>query len=193
MATESLAGEVKRHSTWTIVMGVVIVLLGMLLVAHPFAAALTMTVMLGWVLALVGIAQFVFALHSGSAGKFFLKALSALLFVIAGLGLAFFPATGLATLTAMLGVFLLIEAGVLIVTAFHMRPMKSWGWFLFDGLVSLALGIMVLAHWPSSSVWAIGTLIGFAVLMSGFTRIMIASRIRSGAAAAEQYIRPGNA
>ena len=193
MATESLAGEVKRHSTWTIVMGVVIVLLGMLLVAHPFAAALTMTVVLGWVLALVGIAQFVFALHSGSAGKFFLKALSALLFVIAGLSLAYFPTTGLATLTAMLGVFLLIEAGVLIVTAFHMRPLKGWGWFLFDGLASLALGIMILAHWPSSSVWAIGTLIGFAVLMSGFTRIMIASRIRSGAAAAEQYIRPGNA
>jgi uncharacterized membrane protein HdeD (DUF308 family) len=193
MATESLAGEVKRHSTWTIIMGVVIVLLGMLLVAHPFAAALTMTVMLGWVLALVGVAQFVFALHSGSAGKFLLKALSALLFVIAGLGLAFFPTTGLATLTAMLGVFLLIESGVLIVTAFHMRPLKGWGWFLFDGLASLLLGVMILAHWPSSSVWAIGTLIGFAVLMSGFTRIMIASRLRSGASAAEHYIRPGNA
>jgi uncharacterized membrane protein HdeD (DUF308 family) len=193
MATESLAGEVKRHSTWTIIMGIAIVLLGMLLVAHPFAAALTMTVMLGWVLALVGVAQFVFALHSTTAGKFFLKALSALLFVIAGLGLAFFPTSGLATLTAMLGVFLLVEAGVLIVTAFHMRPLKGWGWFLFDGLASLVLGIMILGHWPSSSVWAIGTLIGFAVLMSGFTRIMIASRIRSGAAAVEQHVRPDNA
>ena len=192
MATETLAGEVKRHSMWTIIMGIVIVLLGMLLVAHPFAAALTMTVMLGWILALVGVAQFVFALHSSSAGKFFLKALSALLFVIAGLSLAFFPTTGLATLTAMLGVFLLIEAGVLIVTAFHMRPLKGWGWFLFDGLASLFLGVMILAHWPSSSVWAIGTLIGFAVLMSGFTRIMIASRLRSGASAAEQLVRPGS-
>jgi uncharacterized membrane protein HdeD (DUF308 family) len=189
MATESLAGEVKRHSTWTIIMGIVIVLLGIVLVAHPFAAALTMTVMLGWALALVGVAQFVFALHSSSAGKFFLKALSAVLFIIAGLMLAFFPATGLATLTAMLGAFLLIEAGVLIVTAFHMRPIKGWGWFLFDGLASLALGIMILARWPSSSVWAIGTLIGFAVLMSGFSRIMLASRIRSGASAAEQYVR----
>ncbi|MGB6193649.1 MAG: HdeD family acid-resistance protein [Terracidiphilus sp.] len=192
MATESLAGEVKRHSTWTIIMGIVIVLLGIVLVAHPFAAALTMTVLLGWVLAVVGIAQFVFALHSGSAGKFFLKALSALLFVVAGLGLAFFPASGLATLTALLGVFLVVEAGVLIVTAFHMRPLKGWGWFLFDGLASLVLGILILAHWPSSSVWAIGTLVGFAVLLSGFARIMIAGRIRSGATAADKYIR-GNA
>jgi uncharacterized membrane protein HdeD (DUF308 family) len=188
MATDSIAGEVKRHTTWTIIMGILIVLLGIVLIAHPFAAATVMTLMLGWALILVGVAQFVFALHSHSVGRFFLKALYAVLFVIAGIALAFFPVAGLATLTAMLGAFLLIEAGVLIVTAFHMRPNGGWGWFLFDGLASLVLGIMILAHWPSSSVWAIGTLIGFAVLMSGFSRIMIASKIRGGAAAAEEYL-----
>lgn len=191
MATNSITGEVKRRSTWTIVMGIVIVLLGLLLIAHPFAAATLMTLMLGWVLILVGVAQFVFALHSGSAGRFFLKALSAVLFILAGIALAFFPVTGLATLTVLLGIFLLIEAGVLMVTAFHMRPIKGWGWFLFDGLASLLLGVLILAHWPSSTVWAIGTLIGFAVLMSGFTRLMIASRIRGGASAAEQFLKHG--
>jgi uncharacterized membrane protein HdeD (DUF308 family) len=188
MAADSIAGEVKKHSTWTIIMGIVIVLLGIVLIAHPFAAATIMTLMLGWALILVGVAQFVFALHSRSVGRFFLKALYAVLFVIAGIALAFFPLAGLATLTAMLGAFLLVEAGVLIVTAFHMRPNRSWGWFLFDGLASLVLGIMILAHWPSSSVWAIGTLIGFAVLMSGFSRIMIASRIRGAASTTEEFM-----
>jgi uncharacterized membrane protein HdeD (DUF308 family) len=186
---ETITGEVKRRSTWTIIMGIVIVLLGIVLIAHPFAAATIMTLMLGWALILVGVAQFVFALHSHTVGRFFLKALYAVLFVIAGIALAFFPVAGLATLTAMLGAFLLIEAGVLIVTAFHMRPGRGWGWFLFDGLASLLLGILILAHWPSSSIWAIGTLVGFAVLMSGFSRIMIASRIRGGASAAEEYMR----
>jgi uncharacterized membrane protein HdeD (DUF308 family) len=188
MAADSIAGEVKKHSTWTIIMGIVIVLLGIVLIAHPFAAATIMTLMLGWALILVGVAQFVFALHSRSVGRFFLKALYAVLFVIAGIALAFFPLAGLATLTAMLGAFLLVEAGVLIVTAFHMRPNRGWGWFLFDGLASLVLGIMILAHWPSSSVWAIGTLIGFAVLMSGFSRIMIASRIRGAASTTEEFM-----
>jgi uncharacterized membrane protein HdeD (DUF308 family) len=193
MATDSIAGEVKRRSTWTIIMGIVIALLGLLLVAHPFATAVGMTVLLGWVMVLVGIAQFVFALHSGSAGKFFLKALFAVLFVLAGIALAFFPVAGAAWLTVMLGVFLLVEAGVLMVTAFHMRPAQGWGWFLFDGLVSLLLGVLILAHWPSSTVWAIGTLIGFAVLMSGFTRIMIASRIRGAAGSAERLMGSGRA
>ena len=174
-------------------MGIVVVLLGLLLIAYPFTAAVLTTMVLGCVLILVGAAQLVFALHSHSVGKFLWKALSAALFVIAGIVLMFFPIAGVATLTAMLGAFLLIEAGVLIVTAFHMRPIHGWGWFLFDGLVSLLLGVMILAHWPSSTMWAIGTLVGFAVLMSGFTRIMIASRIRGGASAAEQIMRHGHA
>jgi len=193
MATNSLAGEVKRHSTWTIIMGIVIVLLGMLLIAYPFAAGVITSVLLGWVLILAGVAQFVFALHSHALGRFFWKALSAVVFVIAGIALAFFPVAGLATLTAMLAAFLLVEAGVLIVTAMQMRPLHGWGWFLFDGLASLLLGGLVLFHWPNSSVWAIGTLLGFAVLMSGFSRIMLAGRVREAASTADHFMRHGHA
>jgi uncharacterized membrane protein HdeD (DUF308 family) len=190
MAADSLAGEVKRRSTWTIIMGIVIAALGLLLIAYPFAAGVITTVVLGWVMILVGIAQFVFALHSHTAGKFFLKALSAVVFALLGIALAFFPMAGLAALTGLIGTFLLIEAGVLLVTAFQMRPTQGWGWFLFDGIVTLLLGVMILGHWPSSSFWAIGTLIGFVVLMSGFSRIMIAGRIRGGAATMERFSRP---
>ena len=193
MATNSLLGDVKRHSTWSIIMGICIVLLGMLLVAYPFAAGVITAVLLGWVLILVGIAQFVFALHSHAVGRFFWKVLGAAVFVITGIMLAFFPVAGLATLTAVLAGVLLVEAGFLMVTAFNMRPMNGWGWFLFDGLASLLLGGLILFHWPNSSVWAIGTLIGFAVLMSGFSRIMLASRIRGAASATDQFIRHGHA
>ena len=193
MATNSLAGEVKRHSIWVIVMGIVIAFLGLLLIAYPYAAGVITTVLLGWVLILAGIAQFVFALHSHAMGRFFWKALSSLVFVIAGIALAFFPVAGLATLTAMLGIFLLVEAGVLIINAVQMRPIQGWGWFLFDGIASLLLGGLILFHWPNSSIWAIGTLIGFAVLLSGFSRIMLASRVRDAATTADHFMRHGHA
>jgi uncharacterized membrane protein HdeD (DUF308 family) len=190
MSTGSLAGEVKRRSTWTIIMGVVIAALGLLLIFYPFAAAVITTVVLGWVLILVGVAQFVFALHSHTIGRFFLKALSSAVFVLFGIALAFFPITGVATLTAILGVLLLFEAGLLLSLAFQMKPQAGWGWFLADGLVSLLLGFLVLARWPSSSLWALGTLLGIAVLMNGISRIMLASRIRGEATRAERIIRP---
>ncbi|WP_035348500.1 HdeD family acid-resistance protein [Edaphobacter aggregans] len=190
MAEDTLSGEVKKHSTWTMFMGFLIAALGLLLIAYPFAAATITAVLLGWVLILVGIAQVIFALHSHTVGKFFLKLLSAVLFAICGLVLALFPIEGVAALTGVLGTFLIVQAIVLIVIAFQVKPIDGWGWFLADGLGSLLLGFLILAKWPASSTWAIGTLIGLAVLISGITRIMIAGRIRSGAATVQRFTRP---
>jgi hypothetical protein len=41
----------------------------------------------------------------------------------------------------------------------------------------LLMAMLILTKWPSSSFWAIGTLVGVAVLMGGISRIMIASSI----------------
>jgi uncharacterized membrane protein HdeD (DUF308 family) len=74
-------------------------------------------------------------------------------------------------------------------TAFQVRPLAGWGWFLFDAAASFFMGMLILVRWPSSSVWAIGTLVGVAVLMGGISRIMVASKIRSGATGVERVIR----
>jgi uncharacterized membrane protein HdeD (DUF308 family) len=67
--------------------------------------------------------------------------------------------------------------------------MEGWGWFLFDAAVSLAMGLLIMIKWPSSSVWAIGTLVGVAVLIGGISRIMTASKIRRSASSVESVIR----
>jgi uncharacterized membrane protein HdeD (DUF308 family) len=53
----------------------------------------------------------------------------------------------------------------------------------------LLLSVLIFAKWPSSAIWTIGTLVGVAVLMSGISRIMIATKIRSGAATMERLSR----
>jgi uncharacterized membrane protein HdeD (DUF308 family) len=50
--------------------------------------------------------------------------------------------------------------------------------FLVNALFSLLLGVMILAQWPVSSVWAIGTMVGVAVFVNGVTRAVISGRIR---------------
>jgi uncharacterized membrane protein HdeD (DUF308 family) len=188
MSTQSLTEEVKKRAGWSIFMGVVTAALGVFLIAYPLATAAITTVLLGWALIFVGIAQFVFALHSQTAGKFFLKVLSSLLFGICGIALAFFPIEGVAALTGLIGTLLLVQAGLATATAFQVRPLDGWGWFLADAIASLLLGVLILAKWPSSSVWAIGTLVGVAVLMGGISRIMIASKIRSGTVSIDRAI-----
>jgi uncharacterized membrane protein HdeD (DUF308 family) len=189
MSVQNLTEEVKKRSAWSIFMGIVTAALGCFLIVYPLATAAITTVLLGWALIFVGLAQFVFAVYSQTIGNFFLKVLLSLLYGICGIALAFFPIAGVAALTGVLGTLLLIQAGLLAATAFQLRPVEGWGWFLFDAATNLLLGILILAKWPSSSIWAIGTLVGVSVVMSGISRIMIATKIRSGAANVERFVR----
>jgi len=189
MTTHSLTEEIKNRSAWSIFMGVVTAALGVFLIVYPLAAAAMTTVLLGWALIFVGIAHFVFALNSQTAGNFFLKVFLSVLYGISGIALAFFPIVGVAALTGVLGTLLLIQAGLLTVTAFQLKPLDGWGWLLVDAGASLLLGIMIIAQWPFSSVWAIGTLVGVSVLMGGISRIMISAKLRSGAASVQRFVQ----
>jgi uncharacterized membrane protein HdeD (DUF308 family) len=188
MADQNLTADIKKRSAWSIGMGVLTAVLGVFLILYPFATAMITTVLLGWILVLVGVAQFVFALHTQTVGNFFLKILLGILYVVAGLALAFLPIEGVIVLTGVFGTLLLVQAGLLTVTAFQMKPLDGWGWYLADAIASLLLGVLIFAKWPNSSLWAIGTLVGVAVLMGGISRIMIAAKIRSGAGQVERYL-----
>jgi uncharacterized membrane protein HdeD (DUF308 family) len=189
MTSPNLIQQVKNRSGWSIFMGVLSAVLGLFLIAYPMSTATITTVLLGWTLIFVGIAQFVFALHSQTPGNFFLKILAGALYGITGIALAFAPMAGVEALTALLGTLLLVQAGLATTTAFQIRPVDGWGWFLFDAGISFFLGILILVKWPSSSVWAIGTLVGAAVLMGGVSRTVVASKIRSGAGKVDRVIQ----
>ncbi len=188
MSALSLIEEAKKHAAWSIFMGVLTAALGAFLIIYPLAAAKITTVLLGWVLIFVGIAQFVFALHSQKPGSFFPKLIGAALFGITGAALAFSQMKGIEVLTGLLGTLLLVQAGLATVTASQIRPVAGWGWFLLDAIASLVLGMLILVKWPSSSLWAIGTLVGISVVVGGITRIMISAKILSGASSVERSL-----
>src|SRR5262245_54014825 len=147
MANNRFTDEVKKRSGWAIFTGILIAVIGGFLIAYPLAAAAATTILLGWGLVFVAIAQFVVALHSHSIGRFWLKVLVSVLLFICGIGLAFFPISGVAALTAILGTVLIIEAGLLIAIALQARPATGWGWFLADGIAALLLGVLIIAGW----------------------------------------------
>jgi uncharacterized membrane protein HdeD (DUF308 family) len=62
--------------------------------------------------------------------------------------------------------------------------MMRAGWILLDGIVTLLLGLMIYMQWPSSSGWAIGTLVGVSMIFSGVTRVMVSLALRKASGAA---------
>jgi uncharacterized membrane protein HdeD (DUF308 family) len=66
-----------------------------------------------------------------------------------------------------------MEAALEVIAYFRTRSEGGSGWLLVNALITLLLGGLIWFHWPSSSVWAIGTLVGVNLLMTGISRLMV--------------------
>jgi uncharacterized membrane protein HdeD (DUF308 family) len=172
-----LPGDVKSRARWGIVLGITAAILGLLLIAYPLFAATVTTVAIGCFLILAGVLEVVQALRVQTVGVFFARLLLGVVYGCAGVVLLLYPLRGVAVLTVVLGLMLLFEAGSTAVVAFQVKPVSSW--FLFDAAITAILGFLILFHWPASSIWAIGTLVGAAILIRGITRISLSVQLRS--------------
>jgi uncharacterized membrane protein HdeD (DUF308 family) len=90
-----------------------------------------------------------------------------------GFYMAAHPMLGVATVTIVLAIFLFCEGVVEIVFYFHIRRAANAVWVLFDGIVTLILGYLIWAHWPSNLDWVLGTLVGISLMFSGISRFML--------------------
>src|ERR1700757_4208478 len=105
-----------------------------------------------WFLALgSGIVALVHAFRTMTWGGFLLSLLSALFRGFTGYLLIRYPLAGAASLTLILASFLIV-GGLFRAIGAGMLKFPRWGWSVFSGIVSLGLGIMLLAQMPVSSV-----------------------------------------
>ena len=183
MTTDTLTKEVSKSAGWSIFMGALTAVIGVLMIIYPLATAAASTVFLGAALIVIGAAQAVFAFASDSVGSFFLKLLIGILYGIAGVLLVAFPAAGVVSLTGVLGMMLVAEGIVEMIIAFGAPALSGRGWFVFSAISSVLLGVLILAQWPSSSAWAIGTLVGVGALINGITRVVISTAVHHEARA----------
>lgn len=76
-------------------------------------------------------------------------------------------------LTVVVAIVFVSEGFIKTVLSFQMRPLAGSGWLLFNGIVSFVFGVMLWAQLPSSALWALGTLAGISIMISGWTLVMI--------------------
>lgn len=175
---------VRRASTLTILWGVSLICLGMFAVAAPLIAAVAVNALVAWLIVLAGVVHLVVAFHSREAGSVIWRLLVGLAYICFGGYLIARPALGVASLTLLLASLFLVEGIFNIVLFFRAPAIMRSSWFLLDGIVTLLLGLMIYMQWPSSSAWAIGTLVGVSLIFSGVTRVMVALTVRKATASA---------
>jgi len=175
-ATQGLGGPgtlVKKATGWFIAIGVLFIVLGIFAIAEPFAAGLGVTLLVGWLLVIGAVAHFIAAFKGGGAKHVILQVVVGIVYLIGGLYFLTHTIMGVSTLTLLLSGVILAEGVLEILAYFRLRNMHGASWLLINGLVTLLLGGLIWFHWPSSSVWAIGTLVGVNLLMTGISRLML--------------------
>jgi uncharacterized membrane protein HdeD (DUF308 family) len=178
MAQQNPSNIVQQASTWSILWGVSLIILGMLAVASPFFAAVAVNAFIAWLIVLAGVVHLTVAFHRREAGSVIWRLLVGLAYILFGVYLIAHPARGVASLTLVLASLFLVEGTLNIFLFFKVRSVQGSSWLLIDGIVTLLLGLMIYVQWPSSSAWAIGTLVGVSLIMSGVTRVMLSLAVR---------------
>lgn len=181
--TPGVGGMIKKASGWYMVMAVVFIVLGVMAIVEPMVAGLAAAVLVGWLLLFGGVAHGVAAFSGGGVGNVIWQLILGLVYVIGGAYFLTHTVMALGTLTLFLAGILLAEAVLEIVAYFRTRSAGGSSWQLWNGIITLLLGCMIWRQWPASAVWAIGTLVGVKLLMTGFSRLMLGAVARRVASA----------
>ncbi len=166
---------------WQIAWGVLLIAAGILAVLMPEIAALATALVFGWLLLFGGGFEIAYAIHTRGHDGFGWKLASGILTLVLGLAILLVPLAGVASLALLVGAFLLLGGITRAALAWRLRPRRGWGWILFDGLLSIALAILIVLGWPQSSIAIIGLLTGFSLIFSGIWRVLLAGQRLPGA------------
>ena len=173
MAQSIAVGMARHASTGSMMWGFLLILFGVMAVGSPFVAAVAVSVVVAWLIVLAGVVHVMLAFRAHGAGSMIWKLLVGIAYLCFGGYLIVHPVLGVASLTLLLASLFLIEGILNIVLFVKMRPIQGSNWMLVDGIITLLLGLMIYMQWPSSSLWAIGTLVGISMIFSGVARVMM--------------------
>jgi uncharacterized membrane protein HdeD (DUF308 family) len=172
-------------STLSILWGALLILLGIMAIGAPFLAAVTVSAVISWLILFAGVVHILLAFHAHGAGSAIWRVLVGLAYLVFGAYMIVHPVLSVASLTLALAGLFVIEGILNVGLYFKMRPLHGSSWVLIDGIITLLLGGMIYMQWPSSSLWAIGTLVGVSLMISGATRIGLTMAVRRAATVPE--------
>jgi len=175
-----LAGIEQMQASWgwVLAIGILLMLIGVACIIGDVTATFTTVIVFGWLLMIGGVFALIQAFHTRTWSGFFLYLLSALFRGFTGYILVRYPLTGAASLTLILASFFIV-GGIFRAIGAAMVQFPRWGWSVFSGIVSAALGIMLISQMPVSSIWFIGFAIGVDLIVDGSSVIAFATAIHN--------------
>jgi uncharacterized membrane protein HdeD (DUF308 family) len=167
---------VREHWKAFLIEGILLAILGLAAIIVPPLASLAVTIFLGWLFLISGIAGLALTFWARRLPGFWWSLVSAVLAILAGFILLTRPTQGTLTMTIVVGVYFVAEGVATIMYALeHRRELsRRWSWLLVAGFMDIIIAAIIIAGLPGSAVWAVGLLVGINLLFGGATLIGVA-------------------
>ncbi|MBS0288880.1 MAG: DUF308 domain-containing protein [Proteobacteria bacterium] len=164
----------KKNWGWILAWGIVLGILGCLAISAAVFTTLISIIFLGGVLFASGLIMTIntFQYWLQKPG-FWSHLIVSLLYIAAGIVLMFTPIPAAYSITILLAIFFIIIGLFRLITAAAFQ-LPSWGWSFLSGIITLLLGIFILAQLPASGFYIIGLFVGIDLLIAGWAFIMLA-------------------
>lgn len=180
----STVAPLRAKWGWIVALGVVYLITGFIALGSMFIATVASVLLVGVMMIIAGVAEVISAFQMKSWGKFLIWALLGLLYILAGFVTFENPLLAAVVLTLVLGASLVVSGIVRLFLAFSMKRGSFWGWVAFSGVITLLLGLLILARWPINSVYILGLFLGIDLIMAGAAWVGLGLNLRRGRASA---------
>jgi uncharacterized membrane protein HdeD (DUF308 family) len=157
----------RAKSGWIIALGVVYLIAGFIALGSVMMATVASVLIVGVMMIIAGVAEVFSAFQIKSWGKFLLWALLGVLYIFAGFVTFENPLLAAVLLTLILGASLVASGIMRIFLGFSMKRETPWIWVVLSGVITLLLGLLILARWPVSSLYILGLFLGIDLIMAG--------------------------
>jgi uncharacterized membrane protein HdeD (DUF308 family) len=168
---------VRSVSTRSIFWGMALIVSGVL-GGSLLLAAVSVNLVIAWLLVLAGMVHLIIAHHAHRAGSLIWRLTIGFAYVLFGVYLIARPLLSVASLALVLALLLLLDGLFDIAMFLRLRAIEGSIWLLLDGVVTLIWGLMIYVQWPSTAARAIGVLLGVSLVTSGLTRVMFSVAVR---------------
>lgn len=178
---EQIAGtgieEVRKHSTWFLLMGIALIVFGSIAIGSAAVMTIVSVMFLGWLLIIGGLFEVIHGFARRRWSGFFVNLLGGVLYAVAGLVMVANPGLAAITLTLLIAMILIAAGAFRLFIAFS-TALQHRGWLIFNGAISILLGVSIWSSWPVSGLWVIGLFIGIDMIFDGWTEVMLALSAR---------------
>ena len=168
-STRSLGGIEALHAKWgwIVALGIIYSIAGFIALGSILTATVASVFIVGVMMLIAGVAEVVNAFQVKTWGKFLFWVLLGVLYIVAGFVTFENPLLAAALLTLLLACTLIVSGIMRIILGFSMKRGMPWIWVVLSGVVTLLLGLVILNHWPVSSLYILGLLLGIDLVFAG--------------------------